>query len=47
MEKLGMRREGHMIHNCFVKGEWCDEFHYALLEADWRNCQVKVGLSPG
>ena len=47
MEKLGMRREGHMIHNCFVKGEWCDEFHYALLEADWHNSQVKVDLSPG
>ncbi len=37
MEKLGMRREGHMIHNCFVKGEWCDEYLYALLERDWRN----------
>jgi RimJ/RimL family protein N-acetyltransferase len=36
MEKLGMRREGHMVHNCFVKGEWCDEYLYALLEKDWR-----------
>jgi RimJ/RimL family protein N-acetyltransferase len=36
MEKLGMRREGHMIHNCFVKGEWCDEYLYAILENDWR-----------
>jgi RimJ/RimL family protein N-acetyltransferase len=36
MEKLGMRREGHMVHNCFIKGEWCDEYLYALLEKDWR-----------
>lgn len=36
MEKLGMRREGTLIHNCFVKGEWCDEYLYALLEKDWR-----------
>jgi RimJ/RimL family protein N-acetyltransferase len=36
MEKLGMRREGHMIHNCFVKGEWADEYLYALLEKEWR-----------
>jgi RimJ/RimL family protein N-acetyltransferase len=36
MERLGMRREGHMRHNCFVKGEWCDEYLYALLEKDWR-----------
>ncbi len=36
MERLGMRREGHMVHNCFIKGEWCDEYLYALLEKEWR-----------
>lgn len=36
MERLGMRREGHMVHNCFIKGEWCDEYQYALLEHEWR-----------
>ena len=36
MERLGMRREGHMVHNCFIKGEWCDEYLYALLEEEWR-----------
>jgi RimJ/RimL family protein N-acetyltransferase len=35
MEKLGMRREGHMLQNCFVKGEWCDEYQYAILESEW------------
>jgi [ribosomal protein S5]-alanine N-acetyltransferase len=36
MEKLGMRREGHFRHNCLVKGEWADEYLYALLEPEWR-----------
>ncbi len=40
MEKLGMRREGCMIHNCFVKGEWCDEYLYAVLEEDWRGLRA-------
>ncbi len=37
MEKLGLRREGHMVQNCFVRGEWCDEYLYALLKQDWRS----------
>lgn len=36
MEKLGMRREGHFVQNCRVKGEWADEYLYAVLEAEWR-----------
>jgi RimJ/RimL family protein N-acetyltransferase len=35
MEKLGMRREGHFRQNCLVKGEWADEYLYALLESEW------------
>ncbi|HCF30716.1 MAG TPA: GNAT family N-acetyltransferase [Cyanobacteria bacterium UBA11049] len=31
MERLGMRREGHFRENCYVKGEWCDEYLYAIL----------------
>jgi RimJ/RimL family protein N-acetyltransferase len=36
MEKLGMRREGHLRQNCFVKGEWADEYLYAVLAHEWR-----------
>lgn len=36
MESLGMRREGHLRENCLVKGEWGDEFLYAILEPEWR-----------
>jgi RimJ/RimL family protein N-acetyltransferase len=36
LEKLGMRREAHLIENEYVKGEWQSELAYALLEAEWR-----------
>ncbi len=35
MERLGMRREAHFRENEWVKGEWCDEYVYALLAAEW------------
>jgi len=35
MERLGMRREGHFIHNAWFKGEWCDEYQYAVLREQW------------
>lgn len=35
MERLSMRREGHFIQNLWFKGEWCDEFHYAVLRQEW------------
>jgi RimJ/RimL family protein N-acetyltransferase len=36
LEKLGMRREAHLVENVFVKGEWQDELDYAILEREWR-----------
>jgi RimJ/RimL family protein N-acetyltransferase len=35
MEAVGMRREGHLLHNGWYKGEWCDEYQYALLQSEW------------
>ncbi len=35
MERLGMKRSGHFVHNAWIKGEWCDEFQYAVLREDW------------
>ncbi|MDH2904170.1 MAG: GNAT family protein [Actinomycetota bacterium] len=35
LERLGLRREAHLIKNEFVKGEWTDEFIYAVLEDEW------------
>ena len=36
LERLGLRREAHMIQNEFVKGEWTDELVYAVLASEWR-----------
>lgn len=36
MERLGMRREAHFVHDEVFKGEWGDEFVYAMLDHEWR-----------
>ena len=40
LEKLGMRREAHLIENEYVKEEWQSEFVYAILDRDWRDPSV-------
>jgi len=37
MERLGLRREAHFVQNEIFKGEWGDEFVYAMLENEWRS----------
>lgn len=34
MEKLGMRREGHLRKNSLMKGTWRDSWLYAILEEE-------------
>jgi RimJ/RimL family protein N-acetyltransferase len=34
-ERLGFRREAHYVRNVWFKGEWGDEFLYALLAEEW------------
>lgn len=36
MERLGMRREAHLVENEWFKGEWGSEFVYAILDREWR-----------
>jgi RimJ/RimL family protein N-acetyltransferase len=36
LEKLGMRREAHLVENEWVKGEWQSELVYAILAEEWR-----------
>lgn len=35
LERLGMRREAHLIENEWVKGEWQGELDYAMLASEW------------
>jgi ribosomal-protein-alanine N-acetyltransferase len=37
LSRLGFRREAHLIENIWFKGSWGSEFHYALLEREWKN----------
>jgi len=34
-ERLGMRHEGHFVEHMWLKGEWTDTGHYAILESEW------------
>jgi RimJ/RimL family protein N-acetyltransferase len=35
MERVGMRREAHFVHDGFVRGRWVDVFAYAMLADEW------------
>lgn len=35
-EGLGFRREAHYRQNIFFKGEWGDEYLYALLRSEYQ-----------
>ena len=35
LERLGMRREAHLVENEWIKGEWQSELIYAILDREW------------
>jgi RimJ/RimL family protein N-acetyltransferase len=37
LERVGMRREGHLLENYMSKGQWVDEYQYSLLQSEWEN----------
>jgi RimJ/RimL family protein N-acetyltransferase len=36
MERIGMRREAHFREHMLVKGNWDEEFIYAILASEWK-----------
>ena len=46
LEKLGLRREAHLVENEYVKGEWQSELVYAMLDREWRAAE-RDPLTPG
>ena len=40
LERLGMRREGHLRQSTWAKGEWTDDLLYAVLRDEW--CQPRA-----
>jgi len=37
LERLGMRREGHLRESTWAKGEWTDDLVYAVLRDEWQS----------
>ena len=37
LERLGLRREGHLRESAWAKGEWTDDLVYALLRDEWQS----------
>ena len=35
LERVGMRREGHLLESTWSKGEWTNDFLYAVLQREW------------
>jgi len=35
LERVGLRREGHFLESVWFKGEWSDEYLYAVLKDEW------------
>jgi RimJ/RimL family protein N-acetyltransferase len=36
LERVGMRREAHFLHDAFTRGRWVDVYAYGMLEDEWR-----------
>jgi RimJ/RimL family protein N-acetyltransferase len=36
LERLGFRREAHLVENIFFKGAYGSEYHYAILQREWK-----------
>ncbi|MDF2667443.1 MAG: acetyltransferase, including N-acetylase of ribosomal protein [Microbacterium sp.] len=34
-ERVGMRREAHLVENEWFKGRWSDEIDYGILSREW------------
>lgn len=48
MERVGMRREAHLIHDGFVRGRWVDVYCYGILDEEWhaRHSDLVATVSP-
>ena len=42
LERVGMRKEGHMVKSLWFRGEWVDDVIYAMLEEEWTAKRVSL-----
>jgi aminoglycoside 6'-N-acetyltransferase len=45
LERVGMRREGHLLESTWSKGEWTSDLLYAVLHREWQARGVAGGPS--
>lgn len=45
LEHLGFRREAHLRSSTWSKGEWCDDYLYALLADEWSRVRSSRSVS--
>jgi RimJ/RimL family protein N-acetyltransferase len=45
LERLGMRREGHLRESTWAKGEWTDDLVYGLLHDEWHGTARAQGVA--
>lgn len=43
LERVGMRREGHLLESTWSKGEWTNDLLYAVLGREWPTASRAVG----
>ena len=41
LECLGFRRESHLLENIWFKGAWASEYHYAMLDREWKEMNAQ------
>ena len=42
LEKVGMRREGLLLKNWTIRGEWRDALLYAMIESEWSSSRGSI-----
>jgi aminoglycoside 6'-N-acetyltransferase len=47
LERVGMRREGHLRASAWWKGEWTDELCYGILADEWATMRSAQSPGPG
>jgi len=40
LEKVGFKKEGVSRKSSFVRGQWRDEYHYAILREEWKEPKI-------
>lgn len=42
LEKIGMRREGHLVESVWIRGAWKDDVVYAVLRREWQTHSTQL-----